>query len=216
MAPLPRTQTPAIDFAQFAQKLGEGLEIPQKLIERIEALLPKILKHDIDNEITWQAHKRHKFTINGFPRLVIKIFSPRYAIRKENRIIKGNALVELALSYLVQAKVFGIFHQLSHIIIPPTRTFWVGKYLFLAQGKLQLQSRYNPKNPVLQNTWIRAQNQLTFLSKWTGLIYAGEKVPPLLAQMPECSELSAFSKMRSLVLLELKHQDDVVCSTAEI
>lgn len=122
-------------------ELEKGIEIPSKIQEELERLLPTIKDFADDEDIEWISKANNLvFSLKAAPDLVFKMAQPYRNIRTKKGWANAKQLDEKRFANSVKAKEICLAHGLDLLEVPATRKIEIGNQTINAEKRQKISS----------------------------------------------------------------------------
>ncbi|PWU16008.1 MAG: hypothetical protein C5B45_01475 [Chlamydiae bacterium] len=180
------------------QKLEEGIDIPQATIEKIQALMLKIQRHQDDAEITWYASSNNLvFRLDSVPDLIFKMPLSTGGVSFNQK--KSKERSEKRFANMVKATEVCLAHQLGLLVVPHAKKFNAAGMTLIAEERIDVNPNESAQEHLYQLSGLNetARQLATFIAK-TGFSDVEWR------NMPLVDTASEFQGNRRVALVDLE------------
>ena len=193
------------------QELEQGIDINLATLEKLQELMPKILRFRKDPAITWRPKDGNylNFSLNTAPDLTFKILDPRWVFRRDGVFISSEQKVQEHVDQMIKGLTVTLVNQLGHLVIPHAKKFTVatddGRYPLIAMQHLDFNpngSAQERLHHVYSHDLSEAYDQLAkfiTLSDWSQVEWR---------YMPVLNAAPVSLGARRIALINLQEMDD--------
>jgi Family of unknown function (DUF648) len=186
------------------KKIEEGIDIPQATMDKLQALMPTILKRDKAEGVNWIATGNNLiFSLQDNPNLIFKIAPPGRGVFRSKGTMWSEEIMEERFANMIKAKEVCIAHKLDHLVVPHAKKFKIDNVSIIAEGRLNINPNESAqeelyKLPGLDET---AKELATFIAK-TGFSDVEWRNMPLLDHAAD------FQGTRRVALIDLEEMEE--------
>lgn len=188
----------ASDISDVEEFLGQGIDVSQATIEKIQSLFEIIVKHEADPNITYLSGPGRNivFSVNSEPRFVFKTAADLGNVREQGLL--PDALVELRFTNMIMAVAICADKHLNHLIVPHAKKLEINSKLFIAEERLDVPKACDQEDVYLLSGLDETIRQLACFVTQAGFGDMEWRNAPVL------DRASGFERPRRVALIDLE------------